>query len=572
MSSNETAAKETPQEIIVTLEVQKGNKPNKPIGSYGVPGQRRDFSLVFLPSDAPVGKKVRVRLIPIGKNDTRGNPLYTGVPACVEYADRWKDNGDGTVSKVTFATNWLLQEWEEGEGERKTLGKDSPRPERATKSTRHTIDFNTSLAMATVLEETVVTTPLMSERVDNTVPGGLLWVETGKSEAIEKSDIFAVSRVATGSNWGREKVLLPVWEIGWLVEATVYFVKDGSETSVTESTSFGKLTAWVQAIHGMKLPLCSCKRERVATLGHPFSVDDYPQCAKCRSEAHCDRCGKAGSTEKLSFLSGRLVCQSCLPYEKAEQLINQQLTDAHKAKVVAGAENLLLGQAMFAELGFLVLKSGLGHIAEGCGKEQILSRWNGYQWYYFTDEGIYGSKFSPATLQIFRFFGQATGNGLVEMMAWLSGGQKVDSDRDFFIKTQVKGEVASLPQVEEIVQKLVGGSNVLADWLRGSEQSRLEMLDAVKSVEPLRGDAFRADLFREIQNLMEGEAQEYSTVIQKVAELKALKPPPPPPTPPPPPSRRERRRQSRSDSPDWVAVQNSAGKAGFSIGEVFPDL
>ena len=445
MNSNENAAKETPQEIIVTLEVQEGNKAGQPIGSYAI--GRRSFSLVFLPSDAPVGKKVRVRLTPLGKNDTRGNPLYRGVPARVEYADRWKDNGDGTASCVTVSTDWLLREKEEGENKRKTLGKDSPRPDRAVKSTRHTIDFNISLAMATVLEEVVVSTPLMDERVDNTVPGGLLWVETGKSEEVEKSDIFAISKVVdAGRHRVSDDILSFAWSNDWSFQVGIYFTKSGWETSVTESISWSRLPSWVQKSLQSNWPVCSCGRERVA-LAQLHKVDDYPKCAKCRSEAHCNRCNKAGTAEKLSFLSGRLVCQSCLPYERAEQLISQQCTGDHKAKVIADAEKLLLGQAMSAELGIMVLKSALGHVAEAWNKEQILARWNGYQWYYFTEEGIYGSKFSPATLQIFQFFGQATGNGLVEMVAWLAGGQKIGSSQDFFTKTQVKGEAASLPQV-----------------------------------------------------------------------------------------------------------------------------
>jgi len=552
---------------IVTLLVEEGNKgPGSPIATHCP--SRRERYLVFMPSRAPVGQKVRVRLTEVGKTDTRGSKLYRGEAAPAVYEDRWKDNGDGTASRVTVSIDWLLHEKEEGECERKTLGKDSPRPDRAIRANRYTIDLSTSLAMATVLEETVVTTPLVSERVDNTVQGGLIWAETGKSEIVEKSDIFAVSRVCDTNRQLRLDQLVQVgWDAEWPMSLAIYFTKAGSETNVNESAKWSKLPAWVQTVVQACWPVCSCRRERVV-LAQGHKTDEYPKCSKCRSEAHCDRCSKAGSTEKLSFLSGRLVCQSCLPYEKAEQHINQHCTQAHKAKVIADAEILLLGQVMPAELGFLVLKSGLGHVAEGWNKEQILSRWKGYQWYYLTDEGIYGSKFSPATLQIFQFVSQATGNGLVEMMAWLSGGQKVDLDRDFFIKTQVKGENATLPQVEDIVQKLVGGSNALGDRLRDSEKSRLEMLDAVKSIESLRGEGFRSSLFLEIQNLMEGDAQEYGSVIQKVAELKALTPPPPPS-----PTRSERRRRSRSNSADWNAVQqNSAGQGGFTIGEMFPDI
>ena len=563
------------KEIIVTLLVQEGNKPGQPIGSYTV--GKRMHHLVFLPSNAPVGKEVRVRLVDTGRKDIRGNALYRGVPVQIEYSNRWKDNGDGTGSKVTIAKNWLLQEWEEGECEKKELVANSPRPDRATKIVRHKVDFGTSLATATVLEETVVSTPLMDERVGNTQPGGLIWVEIGKSEVVEKSDLFAIFRLCEVNSQLRHfragEPLRLVWGDDWSFQVGVLFTRVGSEAGANESFKWRELPAWVQAQFQADWPICSCGRERVV-LAQGLKTDEYPKCSKCRSEAHCDRCNKAGSIERLSFLSGRLVCQSCLPYEKADQLISQQCTPAHKAKVIADAEKLLLGQAMPAELGFLVLKSGLGHVAEGWNKEQILNRWKGYQWYYLTDEGIYGSKFSPATLQIFRFISQATGNGLVEMVAWLAGGQKVDPSRDFFTKTQVKGENGvALPQIEDVIQKFVAGSAVLADRLRGSEKSRLEMLDAVKSVELLRGDDFRSGSFREIQTLMEAEAQEYDLVIQKVAELKALKPPPPPPPSYTP--RSERRRRTRSDNTDWDAVRQHSGdggKAGFTIGEMFPDL
>lgn len=579
MNSTEVVAAGNPlQEIIVTLQVQEGNKPGQPIGSYTV--GRRMHHLVFLPSDAPVGKEVRVRLVDTGRKDVRGNALYRGVPVQIEYSNRWKDNGNGTGSKVTIAKNWLLQEWEEGECEKKELVANSPRPDRATKIVRHKVDFGTSLATATVLEETVVSTPLMDERVDNTQPGGFIWVEVGKREMVEKSDRFAVSRFADTRQFRLDLNIKLNWDGDWPFQLAAYFVRDGSEIWVAESTTWGKLPAWVQTQFQAEWPVCSCGRERVA-MAQGHKVDDYPKCSKCRSEAHCDRCNKTGATEKLSFLSNRLVCQSCLPYEKAEQLINRQLTATHKAKVVADAEKLLLGQALAADLGLSVLKAGLGHVTVGWPRDNIVNRWSGYQWYYFTDQGVFGSKFSPATLQILRFIGQATGNGLVEMVAWLAGGQKVDPNWDFFTKTQVKGENGvALPQIEDVIQKFVAGSAVLADRLRGSEKSRLEMLDAVKSVESLRNDDFRSGSFREIQTLMEAEAQEYGQVTQKVAELKALKPPPPPPPPSPtsPKEGRKSRRRARDESADmeaWQRARSASGGTGpftTSIGDLIGDI
>jgi len=457
------------KEIIVTLLVQEGNKPGQPIATYSP--SRRERYLVFMPRDAVPGKEARVQLVDTGSKDSRGSALYRGQPARIEYTDRWKDNSDGTASRVTVAKNWFLQEWEEGECERKTLVKDSLKPDRATKQIRNTVDLNASLAMATVLEETVVSTPLMSEKVDNAITGGLVLVETGKNEAVEKSDIFAISRIGDINRQFRSESLVQlVWGNDWNIQLAVYFTKDGSETSVTESTSWGKLQAWVQSALQAEWPVCSCGRERVA-LAQGHKMDDYPKCSKCRSEEHCHRCGKQA---RISFLLGRLVCDDCKPYETAEQLIASKITDAHKAKVIDEANRLLGGQSMSAELGFLVLKSSLGHVADDWNKEQTLNRWNGYQWYYFTDKGVFGSKFSPSTLQILRFLSQATGDGLVEMVAWLTGSAKADQNRDFFFQTQVKGEKVTLPSLENAIQRLTGSEPILADFLRQSETARLE--------------------------------------------------------------------------------------------------
>ncbi|MEI6238147.1 MAG: hypothetical protein WCP15_01260 [bacterium] len=457
------------KEIIVTLLVQEGNKPGQPIATYSP--SRRERYLVFMPRDAVPSKEARVQLVDTGSKDSRGSALYRGQPARIEYTDRWKDNSDGTASRVTIAKNWLLHESEEGECERKTLAKDSPKPDRASMSLRHTIDLSTSLVMATVLEETVTTTPLMSEKVENAITSGLVLVETGKSEVVEKSDIFAISRIGDiNRQFLSESLVKLVWGNDWNIQIPVYFTKDGSETSVTESTVWGKLPVWIQSELQAEWPICSCGRERVS-LAQGHKVDDYPKCSKCRSEEHCHRCGKQA---RISFLSGRLVCDECKPYETAEQMITSKVTDAHKAKVIDEANRLLGGQSMSAELGFLVLKSGLGHVADDWNKEQTLNRWNGYQWYYFTDKGVFGSKFSPSTLQILRFLSQANGDGLVEMIAWLSGGAKADQNRDFFFKTQVKGEKVTLPVLEDVIRKVTGIDPVLADFLRQSEAERLE--------------------------------------------------------------------------------------------------
>jgi len=523
MNSNEIAAAEQkpPEEIIVTLLVQEGNKPGQPIGSYTA--GRRSHHLVFLPGDAPVGQQVRVRLVDTGSKDRRENTLYRGVPANVEYTDRWKDNGDGTASRVTVAKNWLLQEWEEGECERKTLGKDSPRPDRTTRTPRRTVDLSTSLSMATVQEEIIATTPLMSEIVDNKVAGGLVWMETGKSEVMEISDLFAVSKISLKSAWGKEKIFQVVWGADWPIEVTVHFNNTATEVAHAEATSWGKLPLWVQRLHESEYPVCACGRERVAAKDCTFWVDEYPKCGQCRAEEHCHRCGKQA---QISFLSGRLICNDCIPYEKAEQLIASKITAQHRTKVIAEAQRLLAGQALPADSGFLVLKCGLDYVPEGWLKEKILGQYKGYTWYYFTDKGIFGSKFSPATLQVFRVFGEACGDGLVELVAWLTFGHK--SDSDFFTKTQVKGEKAPLPDISDVVHDIAGGADLLSIRLRDSEQKRLEAVEAVKSLEELKGDEFRGNAIRLAEEALRAEAQDYAEVIRKVTEAKILLPPAPP--------------------------------------------
>src|SRR3989344_198600 len=104
---------------VVTLQVQEGNKPGQPIGSYSP--SRRSFYLVFLPGNAPVGKEVKIRLVDTGKQDKRGSALFRGEPAPVEYTERWKDNGDRTATRDTISTDWLGVQAEEGEVETRKL-------------------------------------------------------------------------------------------------------------------------------------------------------------------------------------------------------------------------------------------------------------------------------------------------------------------------------------------------------------------------------------------------------------------------------------------------------------------
>jgi len=441
-------------EIIVTLEAQKGRKydeTGQAIASYG-------RSIVFLPKGVQPGQKVRVRLIEIpGKRDVRGWPMYRAEPAPIEYVERWKDNGDGTVSRVKLAINWLGEQREIETIERRKLGVKEEVKKREFLG--YEVEWGRELADSYVREVELETVVVGVEKLKKEL--GFVWEKREIKRRRLGATTHPIARVIVveGKWWYRRFEV--DYKDEWEVEVKVYFQVDGEEKNTNFATTWGELPAWLRAELSSRYPVCSCGRQR-----RDIQVSDgYGKCELCRTEETCERCGKQA---KITVINGRLVCENCRPYEEQEQLIATHLTMGYRQKIADEARKLLQGQALEAELGLAVLKAGLGYIPSDYTRDRILRRYEGYRWYYFTDEGVFGTKFEPGALQVLQYLPQATGNGLVELVAWVIEGPKAPSD--FYIQSQVEGRQVTPALTEDLVidltQKIEAGEPVLAHRLQ----------------------------------------------------------------------------------------------------------
>jgi hypothetical protein len=496
-------------EEIVILEAQKGknyDETGQVIASYC-------RSIVFLPKGVQPGQKVRVHLIEIeGKKDARGRPMYRAEPAPVEYTERWKDNGDGTASRVKIAIDWQFAEKEVEVIETRKL---ETREGSANRRTERSVVWGSSLASSFVEEVDVRIIPIESETVKN---GELQWEETSEREERGQPVRCPVGRVeAVGGKWFLNR-FNTTYEPSWSLELRVYFQVEGEEKYITHATTWGEVPNWLQAELLTLYPVCSCGRQRRDTQ----VADGYGKCELCRAEETCQRCGRQA---KITVINGKLVCENCRPYEEQEQLIAQHLSPLYREQIAAEARKLLQGQALDAETGLAVLKAGLEHISSNYTRDQILRRYEGYRWYYFTDEGVFGTKFEPAALQVLQYLPQAAGNSLVELVAWVTGGPK-PSGSDFYLQTQVEGREGEKPQItgdllKQVVAKLEAGQPVLADRLRGSEAERVAALEAFRQAEELASAPYGSriyELYGKARQTLEAEEQDYGGALKVLQE------------------------------------------------------
>lgn len=491
---------------IVTLLVEEGKKPGQPIATY-LSGRRR--YLVFMPENTPVGKQVRVELVDTGKKDSRGEPLYRGVPSPVEYTERWKDNGDETASRVKIAKDWKLEESEVEVLETRKLETKDGNP---TSRWDWEVRWGNDLTSTQLIRQTVQEVPTLQEIVCS--DGTLSWKQTCSRQEAEPEKQLEILGALKASGWFTDRYCELTWNPTWSV-SIVFEYRDsiGKEDAYIEQTKWGELPSWLQAEVQSRYPICSCGRQRRDT-----QVEDgYAKCELCRTKETCVRCGKKTTVKNLS---GRLVCADCEPYESAEQLIETLLPRERREAIAGEAKKRRSGQALRQAEGEAVLKATIDHIPDSWTRERLVQKWFGYGWYYFCVDGVYGTKLAPAALAILEHLPQATGNGLVEMIAWLTLGPKPGSKPDYYIRTQVASVIVSLPPLEETLQKLAEGSLGLADRLRGSEADRLEAVESYRLVaEKLGKDD---PLVKAIEEVLQAETQDYSAALIKIAEAKTV--------------------------------------------------
>ena len=425
-------------------------------------------------------------------------------PAPVEYTQRWKDNGDGTISRVEIATNHLLQQREVGVSETRPL---QTRDGTATVRTERKAVLASALPADAYVEET--RTRVVPIETEDVYGGTILWRQIDKREEAAGSDLYPIEKVeAFDYDWDRYH-LHPDYGNANKIALSVEFLVKGNTTSLRHETTWGAVPAWLQDQLLAPYHLCSCGRKRI----DPTRVTDgYGKCELCRSEEHCSRCNKQA---KVTVINGHLICEDCQPYQKAEDLIDQLLSHELRRAIANEAQRLLVGQVFPKEDGEAKLRETVEHITSSWTRDSLLEKWFGYSYYYFTEEGVFGTKLSPQALERLELLPNTHGNDVVEIIAWFTGRLK-DDPSNYFTRTQ-NHEVVALPPLEQTIRGLAWDTWRLADRLRASESERIATLEAyTKANKELSDDSSVARLLAEAWRLLQDEAQDYVQALKKV--------------------------------------------------------
>lgn len=489
----------------VEVLVEEGRNPGKPVASYK-PGKRSSY-LVFPPKNAPIGKYVRVVLKQREFPDQRGEPLFDGVPAPDELSERWKDNDNGTISRVGIAKNWLGVERETGVKETRPV---TIQNGYATIQSNFNIVWGNDVASSTLEDLQVKITPINQETVGN---GQVTWEKINERQELQPVVNYAIVRIdeTGGSDVHTNRfatAYLPDWKVGIKL---VYLNNTSEQAQYFYNLTWKQMPTWWQQEYQARYPVCSCGRSRRDTQ----VADGYGKCEQCRADDTCIRCGKK---TKVTNLNGRLVCDSCKPYEQQDQLVTGLVPQVKRDEFAATAQLLLTGESLPRETGEMILAATLGHMESDYQRQRLLGEWKGYGFYYFTDQGVYGTKFSPAALQFLQYLPQANGNQLIELIAWLTGYQKVELCEqygDFYHRTQIKGEQRSPALTQDSLSKLI-----MAVRLRGSEADRIAVLAAYEAlVKKLGKDS---PLAKAVAEILQNNEQDYAAASSKMREFDNL--------------------------------------------------
>jgi hypothetical protein len=224
------------EELIQTLEAHEGRNEGEAIASYG-------RSIVFLPKGVEPGKNVRVKLLQL-REDSRGRMMYRGVPASDEYSESWKENSDGTASRVTIATDWLGVPSEMGVVETRPLNKREGSP---SIQSNLKVVWGNDLANSVIEDSQVRLIPLEEERIEN---GQLVWRKYSERQEPMASVNYPATKVETDSwcDWYRNR-LQAAYEATIAVKVTVGFKKPDSswEQSCSLATTWAEMPKWWRA-------------------------------------------------------------------------------------------------------------------------------------------------------------------------------------------------------------------------------------------------------------------------------------------------------------------------------------
>lgn len=436
--------------------------------------------LVEMPDEAIIGQNARVTL-EVARTSQSGKTVYRAWPAPPIPSERWQDLGDGTASRQALETDWLGETSEVGTPEVRQLAtREGTAKVRRDQQVVWGLDFGSTQVETT--EVRVI--PIETEKVVN---NNLTWSKTGEREEPQPPKVYPAKSVElnTGCEWYRSRFdAMYSTEVSVLVDFQ-YQQEDAGVVSFSLSTNvlkWGNMPQWWRDEQEARWPLCSCGRKRYDAQ----NPDGYSKCEECRKEEVCVRCGQQ---KKATLVGGRLICEACQPYEEAEQWIHSEITTEGIQAIVSESEKLLRGQAVPQELGEKLLAATLEQT--GWERSQTIEKWNGYHWYYFTEDGVWGSKLAPTAIELLSHLDEATGNGLVELVAWIAQGcgRPPRNIPDFYLWTQVEGKNFPVAEfdgrtekdlcqyVQELANRISAGEPMLGVWLRESEGARLARVE-----------------------------------------------------------------------------------------------
>lgn len=514
------------EEKIEVLAVEAGQKFNPETGEGAIAslGGLRGFQgdLVFLPrlpKAVKVGSKVRVALEEIqGKKDARGCAMWRAKPAPDFVEEVWEQQDGDLVRKVAIRRNWVFAEIR-----RETL-EERPAQKRdgLTHETYEAVALlGESLAESSVLEAKVRLVYEEQEVVEN---GQLLWRRAGERRepiADFEREVVRVTQAGALSSWDWKK---PDWT-GLSVTLSVEYKTDWKRSASQEETYkvnsavlWEELPCWLQSQIQAPYALCACARQR-----YEEQADGYGKCELCRAEEVCERCGR--SQAKVELVYGKLICEACKPQAALELMVEAVLLPRHRQRIADEAIRLRSGQLLKGPEGEVILGATMDYIADYC-RGDLLRQWSGYGWYCFAEAGTFGTKFASAALDLLGYLPQASGNGLLELVAWIAGDVK-PSPSDYYLRTQVNGEQGIKPSFTEdrlnrVVDKLEANEPVLADWLRGSEADRQQATRELSELSDATGRGEYHEALQEAKSILQDRKQDYALALVELAKAREV--------------------------------------------------
>lgn len=467
---------------VVTLLAEAGRQWDEKKEAIGTHGR----SIVFLPRGVNPGEKVRVELEEV-RADARGRMMYRGRPAPVQSVERWVER-DGKIERIELSVDWKFQETELRVLESRPIVR---RDGEAHKSSTFVVDWGMSLQTARVTVTTKTEIHELEERIEVSyaAPYQKTMARRDGGTVTETFAVEGIEPIRSGyceaNDWRYNRL-----RAEYVGEPELYvrfkLAYDGDKSMETPSAiKWPDLPVWVQDYLSALNPVCGCGRERVD------AASTQTVCSFCRREAQFEQSFPIARREALAAQAAKLAVVEPVPQETGE----------------------------------IILRSVFDHVAHSwsTNRDLLAEKSAGYAWYYFVGDGVYGSKFPPAALQVLAHLALASGAALQELAGWIAGPHKPNPhalreyEQSYYIKTQVRGEAA---EYEPSVSTGELETMVVAVRLCGSMADRSAALDGFERAKASLGASDAMIL--EIDRILQGADQDFGLALSKLREIETV--------------------------------------------------